>query len=316
LGLSDEVIDLAWPSWWSDEAELSASARAELRFVVARRLGLDAIALVDNDEPHFVWKAATFKNLSAITDAQRAAITSYGTSLARTILSAVPETPGRQDLGALGLRARLLSGAEVVSLQDVLSLCWALGIPVMHLKVFPLKAKHMCAMAVRVRDRYAIILARKSNFPSQIAYYIGHELGHIALDHLASHPAVVDLEDPLGPGRGLDEEEAAADRYALELLTGQAAPQVLTEARRFSAASLAEAVRVAGPQLHIDPGILALCFGHNTGIWNKVFAALKLIYPQSSPVGTYVNRVAFSQLEPGILSEEGEDYLRSATGET
>jgi hypothetical protein len=310
------VIRLAWPSWWSDEAEASASARAELRFVIARRLGLDAIALVEEDAPRFVWNVASFKALSTTSESQRAAITSYGTSLATAIVGAVPGALGGQDLDAGNMRASMLAGRAFVGLQDVLSLCWGLGVPVIHLKVFPFKAKRMCAMAVRVRDRYSVLLAKESNFPGQIAYYIAHELGHIALGHLATNPAIVDLDDPLSLPLDTDREEQDADRYALQLLTGEPEPRILTETRRFSAASLARAVRDTGPQLHIEPGVLALCFGHNTRRWDKVFAALKLIYPQRQPVSEYINRVAFSQLALGALSEDGEEYLRAATGES
>ena len=33
-GLTNQAIDAVWPEWWSDEAESSLSAQAELRFTV------------------------------------------------------------------------------------------------------------------------------------------------------------------------------------------------------------------------------------------------------------------------------------------
>jgi hypothetical protein len=188
-------------------------------------------------------------------------------------------------------------------------------VPVLQLKVFPLPAKRMCAMAVRVGARYAILLAKESTFPAQIAYYVAHELGHIALGHLLSQPALVDVADPLGPDRGSDREERDADNFALELLTGDKTPDVRTTAQRFSAASLAKAVMSTGPQLRIDPGSLALCFGHNTGHWEKVFGALKILSPKREPIGIFVNRVAFSQLNTRALSDESEEFIRGAAGE-
>ena len=57
LGLSDSAVSAAWPRWWSEDAESSASARAELRFGVARRLGLDPHSLLeDRDAPRFLWR--------------------------------------------------------------------------------------------------------------------------------------------------------------------------------------------------------------------------------------------------------------------
>src|SRR5437588_12250307 len=56
LGLTRQAVDAAWPAWWSEEAEASASARVELRFSVARKLGLDPRSLLeDPSQPRFVW---------------------------------------------------------------------------------------------------------------------------------------------------------------------------------------------------------------------------------------------------------------------
>lgn len=306
---------MVWPSWWSEEAESSASARAELRFTLARQLGLDPRALVESDEPKFVWNDASFKGLSATSELERAAIVSYGTSLAATLLNAVPDVGPLPDLDPSRVRASILKSSQVVSLQDLLILCWGIGVPVVHLKVFPLDAKRMCAMAVRVRRRYAILLAKESNYPAQVAYYIGHELGHIARGHLQSKSAVVDLEDPLSETRGSDADEKEADRYALELLTGDPEPVVTTQQEKFTGAALAKTALARAAELGIDPGTLALCFGHNTKRWKEVFAALKKIYAGFPAVGPALNQIAFtSQLKLEDLPEEAQEYLRSATG--
>ena len=306
-------MNLAWPSWWTDEAESSPSARAELRFSLARKLGLDPTALLE-DEPRYVWKAATFKDLSATSEAERAAIVSYGTTLGAIALNASAAAPASPDLNAQKVRSAILSGSPFVGLSDLLSLCWGIGIPVLHLRVFPTDAKRMCAMAVRVHERYAILIARESNYPAQIAYYIAHELGHIASGHLAALPAVIDMDDPLSESRGSDSEEKEADRYALELLTGQADPIVSTDAQKFSGAALARAVIETGPKVNIEPGTLALCFGHQTKRWDKVFAALKKIYVHASPVGPALNRLAFQQLSFDAVSDEAGGYLQAVTG--
>lgn len=308
------MVNLAWPSWWSDDADLSPSARAELRFTLARKLGLDAKALLD-DEPRFVWKVGTFKNLSTdASDAEREAIISYATSVARVLLASVPEgaTP---ELSAGSLRGVLLKGNPFVSLQGLLGFSWAIGIPVVQLRVFPLRAKRMCAMAVRVRERHVIFLAHESRFPARVAYYLAHELGHISLGHLDESPALIDVDDPLSAPDRSDPDEVAADRFALEVLTGTPEPRVLTEAESYSAAALAKAVVAAAPSLQIEPGTLALCFGHNTGRWDKVSAAMKRIYPGVESVGDAINRYAVAQVQSGNVSEESEDYIRAAMGQ-
>ena len=83
VGLSDSAINAAWPDWWSDDADPSSSARLELRFSVARKLGLDARSVLDEEGvPRFIWKdEARFKHLSGETDLERAAISSFGRSI-------------------------------------------------------------------------------------------------------------------------------------------------------------------------------------------------------------------------------------------
>lgn len=62
-GLSDPAINAAWPAWWSDAATVSRSARVELRFALARNLGLSPKSLL-GDRVEFVWKdEARFKHL-------------------------------------------------------------------------------------------------------------------------------------------------------------------------------------------------------------------------------------------------------------
>src|SRR5690606_19629689 len=103
---------------------------------------------------------------------------------------------------------RRLSASGPIGLPHLLTFCWAIGIPIIQLRVFPLAAKRMCAMAVRVQDRFAILLAKESRFLPQVAYYVAHELGHIALGHLSSNPVMVDMEDPLKEQYRGDSEEA------------------------------------------------------------------------------------------------------------
>src|SRR3712207_2921575 len=110
LGLSDSVINAAWPSWWSDEADASPSARAELRYSVARKLGLDPRSLLDDDEsPQFVWKdVARFKHLTVETDTEMWALTSFGKTLGAMLLSATKASTSIGGRSAGELRSAIL----------------------------------------------------------------------------------------------------------------------------------------------------------------------------------------------------------------
>jgi Zn-dependent peptidase ImmA (M78 family) len=317
IGLSDPAIEAAWPEWWSDAADASVSAQAELRFSLARKLGLDPHSLLeDNAEPRFIWRdEARFKHLSGEGQLERAAITSFGMALGRYLIDATSASPSPASWDSMSLRNAILREQPYVRLLDILSVCWSLGIPVIHLRIFPCARKRMSAMAVRVGGRTAIMLGKDSMYPPHIAFYLAHELAHIALGHLAREPVVVDFDSPDLATSSDDPEEIGADRFALELLTGVPQPKVLPQSQGYSARELARVAMEAAPQLSIEPGTLALCFGYSTGDWATANAAIQRIYSGPRPVWAEVNRVAASQLAFDLIPDDSRAYLKAILGD-
>jgi hypothetical protein len=313
LGLADPAIEAAWPRWWSDDAEASASARAELRFGVARRLGLDPGSLLaDDDEPRFLWREeARFKHLATEDHLEQAGIASFGRAVATALASAV--APSQFDLtgaGAGDLRAQLLaSGRPYVTLDNLVALSWSAGIPVVHLRVFPWPQKRMAAMTVRIGERSFVLLAKDAMYPPWIAFYLAHELAHIALAHVDADQALVDLDDDGRPDADTDDEERSADAWALELLTGRPSPVVVSADGTASANELARVARASAQDLGIEPGTLALCFGYSTGLWAVANGALKNIYATPAPVWLAINSFARTQLALGEPSTDASDFL-------
>lgn len=316
IGLSGPAIAAAWPTWWSSAAEASASARAELRFSLARKLGLDPSSLLDEGEPRFVWHdEARFKHLSGEGKLERSAITSFGRALGTVLINSTPGRFPLVDSSALQLRNRLLTAAHpYVGLFDLLSLCWSVGIPVIHLRVYPWPQKRMAAMAVRVADRYAILLGKDSRYPAYSAFYLAHEIGHITRGHLEKDRAIVDLYSAEMGWNSSDREEVDADAFALELLTGMESPKILPSTPRYSARSLARAVLGASTELKIEPGTLALCFGYSTKDWRASAAAMKYIYHKPIPVWERINAFARAQLAMGEVPDDSAEYLEVVLG--
>jgi hypothetical protein len=315
-GLGRAAIDAAWPDWWSPEAEGSESAQAELRFSLARKLGLDPRSLLQ-DDVRFVWRdEAKFKQLSTETVDQRAALSSFGVSIARALVAGTPAI----DFAPIGLeseelRFAILINRPYVELGDLVAFCWGVGIPVVHLRVFPLPSKRMCAMTVRIGERFAVILGKDVRYPAQAAYYLAHEIGHIALSHLADGSAVVDLQDPLVSSDDSDEEEVAADQYSLRVLTGHATPTVLGESQTYNAPALARATLSAANELRIEAGTLALCFGHSTGAWQRTMSAMNFIYgADRSALWTEINNTALQQLDWSRIPHDSSGFLRTVMG--
>lgn len=314
-GLSGSAISAAWPEWWSDAADASASAQAELRFSVARKLGLDPRSLLDEGVPKFIWDdSAKYKNFSGDAQRERPAITSFGISISRMLLKGVPVSKSIAGLSASALRSSILANQQFVRLQDLLGLLWAVGIPTIHLRVHPLAAKRMCAMAVSVGERQAILLAKDSQYPAAVAFHLAHEIGHIALGHIQTGSAIVDMADPEECGEETDEEELAADHYALELLTGDPDLIVGKQGRGGSAQQLAQQALQRGPQHRIEPGTLALCYGHVTKEWATVQAAMPYIYTQAIPTWSVTNHIAARQIEWDLLSDDSASFLRAVMG--
>lgn len=157
------------------------------------------------------------------------------------------------------------------------------------------------------------MIGKDSNYPPQIAFYIAHELGHITLGHLTQKPMVVDLERDDLPNN--DQEEADADRFALELLTGVSRPTVLPKDRRYSARELARTALQAAPDLRIEPGTIALCFGFSTNDWATANAAMPFIYQSTKPVWSEINKVALTELNLGAVPEDARSYLATVIGD-
>ncbi len=317
LGLSDPAIKAAWPRWWSDEADSSVSARVDLRFSVARKLGLDPRSLLDDEQqPRFVWHdEARFKHLSGEGDLERSAITSFGKALGSVLITASPPSIPITGSTAQGMRSLILREKQrYIRLLDLLSLCWSVGIPVIHLRVFPWPQKRMAAMTVRVDDRCAILLGKDSMYPAQIAFYLAHELAHISLAHLTSDHVIVDLEQAVPSLEEADVEEGSADRFALELLTGDPRPVVLPSGPHYSARELARVALNSADKLRVEPGTLALCFGYSTKDWATANASMERIYSSAKPVWSEVNNIAQTQLALERIPDDALDYLKAVLG--
>jgi Zn-dependent peptidase ImmA (M78 family) len=312
-GLSYRAIDAAWPSWWSDDLESSSSARAELRFTLARRLGLSPKPLL-GERVIFVWRDnARFKHLTNLDSHAQDALTSFGAAIGQHLLRATPNSVQLDEVHAEALRAAILQTNPSVGLQAILAFCWGVGIPVVHLRVFPLQAKRMHAMVVHIDNRFAILLGKDAEYPAPVAFTLSHEIAHILLNHLANQTALVDLDDP-AEADDSDDEESAADRFALELLTGHSNPDIQLNVETFNAAQLADVVLRSAPQYKIEPGVLALCVAYRTQAWPVAMRALDIIYSEKKPVWREVNGTAVCQLAWSELSDDAADYLRRVMG--
>jgi len=168
-------------------------------------------------------------------------------------------------------------------------------------------------MATTVRERPIVFTARKPTHSAQIAFYIAHELGHIALGHVKDGSAIIEAlafdAEETDDGVPVDVEEAAADEFAFELLTGNPKFTVDGPLTRGTADELAKTALQAGGQLQVDPGFLVLCFGRTTGRWPVAVAALKELKDQAGSVPRLINAALRGQLDMDLLSFDDQAYI-------
>ncbi len=314
-GLSGASIDAAWPGWWAED-DASGENRARLRRALSRRLGLSLEGLA-GDRVEFVWRDddARFKHLRSEAAPKLAALISFGTAVGGYLLDALGPARDLPPIDPHAIRNAMLSVAPWIDLSGLLEIAWGLGIPVAHLRVFPLAAKEMHAMVVKQGGRTAILLGRDASYPAPLAFTLAHELGHVAAGHLGGASALIDF-DP-GDEHDADErdtEEREADRFALTLLTGSAEPVVEPGASRFSGVALARAAIAAGRERSIEPGTLALVLGHQAGRFDIANQALAAIYDRPRPMWQAVNAFAAEKLARDQLDPDAAEYLARVLG--
>lgn len=313
-GLTRAAIDGLWPEWWSAEAEQSISAMTELRYTVARRLGIAPSSLFEG-EPKFVWRdSAKFKNLGDTSQQEQAILTSFGMAVGRALIAGTGRAPF-QVFSPEAMRSAVLEAQEFVDLPSVLRTCWDLGIPVVKTNLMPLRQKRMQAMCVEVSGRFAILIGRTTSFPAWIAFVVAHEMGHIFSEHLSEGAALLEMADPLRTPDP-DDEERDADRFALAFLTGSPDFPVQADIERYNSAQVADVVARSAPGLQVDPGVLTLCLAHSTGRWKQTMSALKMLPNQhfNEDVGNAINWYASQRLDWGSLPDERAAHIRSVMG--
>ncbi len=135
-------------------------------------------------------------------------------------IASVAVTGAPQSLpDATQIRREILgSGEPWVSLANLIDYGWSRGIPVIHMSGCP-RAKQPDGLCAKVKGRPVIELCRKATLSAWLLFILAHELGHIALGHIADDGVLIDESMQHNV---VDQEETEANEFAIELLTGHA----------------------------------------------------------------------------------------------
>ena len=266
------------PDWWEDAAAHVPANRLLAEMAVSRFLG---ISLQDLHDPSVQLSLASVVPVRLKTatrdtdpDSVRPSI-QIALQLAELLAQSAGNIPHFAVLqSAIDLRTTLLRESGPVTLETLVRKCWSLGIIVAHLHRLPQTTgfRKFDGLVAFVGDRPCVLLAEKSDCPSKLAFHLAHELGHLMLGHV--RPGSELLADENLERFVRDQDEQAADEFALELLTGTKNPEFQRQ-YGLDAVRLAKKAIDYGTKFNVEPGLVALIYGRSADRWPVAQLALK-----------------------------------------
>lgn len=295
------------PDWVTPDVLQDSGATLEVASILAKRLGLRVSPLVSESPGLEDLRRRDVKYKRSIPNRSRnlSAATSLAMFAAESAAYAtpVPYTPFPRN--PLELRAEILKHepGKWLGLRNLLQACWRHGVPVIYLDHVGDGLPKMDGMVTHVEGRPVIILSKKSTSWAWQSFIISHEIGHCALGHIEPDEILIDetlgtesyaMDDP-------DEDEQAADRFAITMLNGRENATYGAEGRRASAGGLVEAAMAYGTAHQVDPGHIVLNYAKHNDAWPMAIAALNMMQVGLEPAGKIVNDLAWRCLRENVL---------------
>ncbi|RIZ67746.1 MAG: ImmA/IrrE family metallo-endopeptidase [Methylococcales bacterium] len=276
VGYNTKYINSLLPDWWDDEIAETPAGLQQASLILGQTFGVRAETLwADSAEAELnLPQGIRFKHRENVIVDDLSVACAIARSLARVVLKVFPTKP-RPDFypDASELRRLLLVDKKWITFQDLLAHCLDMGIPVIHLQHLPKKVKKMEGLAFEQNGHPVIVLTQ--NHPYGYALFdLAHELGHITLGHVTAEQAMVDKKID---SEADDEIESAANRFAMELLTGDPECKIVPRGRNLNGDELATAAILYAEKNHIDPLHIVLNYGHSKKHWGVAHAAIKKI---------------------------------------
>jgi Zn-dependent peptidase ImmA (M78 family) len=229
-------------------------------------------------------------------------------SASRIAIGALEKDFTQPNESASAIRDHILAtGAKWVGLAELIDLCWAYGIPVLHLASPLLAKKKMDGIAMSINGRPSIVLSnvRKSGF---LLFHLAHEIGHIALGHLGANSAIVDDDFEEQAKNSKSADEVAADRFALELLTGN--PDfTLRLQTKMKAEPLARLAASSAVEMKIAPSQLVMSCAHGDSKYYALYVGAANILGSGISDQSIVTGKVFEHLPE--LDPDAEHLLRN-----
>jgi hypothetical protein len=315
-GFDRRFVKTLLPEWWDDSLADSPAGYQQAALILARIFALRPDSLWSgNAEPVFaIPENRKFKHRVNTEPAELDVACALAFSAARIVNSGMNALPFISDIpSAAQLREQLLQENKWIGLEELVNYCYSIGIPVIYLDKFPAGAKKMHGIAFDCNGRATIVLTRKNKF-GHLLFDLAHELGHIALKHLSSGGFIVDSVIRAGEEEVDDDDERAANRFALELLTGDPEKRIAPAKYNLRTGDLANAAIKYGREHKIDPTHVAMNYGYTTKHWPVASGAVAMIC-EGQPTDCELLRSAlFKYIDPDEMKEDDISTLEGMMG--
>jgi hypothetical protein len=290
--------ECVFPEWWEDEMASVPANRAIVEAILSRQLSLDLAALRDphGDVVLQPTLAARYKMRAGLDPCQLDVAQVVAARLA-TIAASCFDTPLMlKELSTVAIRNRILHiGAPWVGLDQLLDVCWEIGVPVVHLCRLPQSSKKMDGMVCWAEGRPVIVMACQRKATAWQLFILAHELGHVACGHLLPDSPHI-LDDKVDTNVR-EQQEKEANEFAVTLLTGKKGMVFRPQSSFLTGAELAETATELGTDLKIDPGFIALNYSWNQTFFPVAMAAINLIEPEANAAAVFRSRYTHLDLE-------------------
>lgn len=303
------------PHWVTSEVLQDEGATLEVAAILAKRLGLRVAPLfADNPGLEELRRRDTkYKRSIPNKSKNLNAATSLAMFVAESVAYATPFKYQPFPTDPFELRAEILGseGGNWLGLRNALQACWRHGVPVIYLDHVGEGLPKMDGMVTAVDGRPVIILSKKSTSWAWQLFIIAHEIGHCALGHIGPDEILIDeslgeqsyaLDDP-------DEDEQAADHFAITLLNGRENATYASGTSSMSARGLVQAAIDYGKANKVDPGHVVLNFAKHNDAWPLGMAATNILQEGKPPAGIVINDLLWRCIEQRALPSDTLELL-------
>lgn len=315
VGYSRKYISSLLPDWWDDEIAATPAGYQEASLRLGSLFGVQPSSLRDPDAPPSlrVPDGRRFKRQIGHAEQQLDVACALALSTAAMTLRWLPQCAQRASLpDAKAIRDLLLADHAYIDFPVLLDYVWQQGIPVIFLGYLPTNAKKMAGLAFEYQGTPVIVLT-SGRLHGHLVFDLAHELAHIALGHVSQGKCVVDqdIDDNAN-----DPDEQAANRFAIELLTGDPDCRIVPRGRHLNGQELASSALRYGEKNRIDPLHVALNYGHTQQQWPIANAAVKILSSDTPSDQVILRQRLITELRDNEIDEDELATLSRLIGES